>query len=88
MENKLRSGKHKTSPIEDSLNWFAVSLLAFHTADYVKPIVSLSLHVKGHQGDKASHLVGYFVLRLMINIFLIRSKGTCITKSMSNAMPA
>ena len=88
MKKNLRSGKHKTSPIEDSLNWFAVSLLAFNTADNVKPIVPLSLHVKGHQGDKASHLVGYFVLRLMINIFVLGLKTTCITKSMSNAMPA
>ena len=88
MENNLRLGKLRTSPIENSLNWFAVSLLAFHTADNVEPIVSLSLHVQGHQGDKASHLVGYFVLHLMINIFVLGLKTTCITKSMSNAMPA
>ena len=38
-------GKLGSQPVENSFDWLAVTFLSFHTADNVKLIVPLALHV-------------------------------------------
>lgn len=52
-------GKLGSQPVENSFDWLAVTFLSFHTADNVKLIVPLALHVEGHQRNKAGHLVHF-----------------------------
>ena len=52
-----RVDKLGSQPVENSFDWLTVTFLSFHTADYIESVVPLTLHVQGHQSNKAGDLV-------------------------------
>ena len=73
-ESRSRVGKLEAQPVENSFDRLAVALLSFHTADNVKPIVPLTLHVQGHQSNKAGDLRNNLVeLTTKSNLCLIQA---------------
>ena len=59
-----RVEKLGSQPVENSLDWLAITFLSFNTADDIKSVVPLTLHVQGHQGHKAGDLVYNLVAQL------------------------
>ena len=59
-----RVDKLGSQPVENSFDWLTITFLSFHTADYIESVVPLTLHVQGHQSNKAGDLVYNLVEQL------------------------